>query len=179
MNLAALTRSRTPVAFEAMRIFVLLLSWLLGLSCVTFAERRAGDPTEEDTVAACLSSWGDQPFGRAEDARFKVLSASVKVLGIGVDIVDDAVTSEPQLVLVKPSVNVLGKSNFRLLNPNGWYCFESAVTVLAKSVITAHCSAHLASSIDGVAVAGGNHGTEGVTVLGTSVVKRVGCEPGA
>ena len=43
------------------------------------------------------------------------------------DVVDDEATAAPQLVLVKPSVNVLTKGRFRLMNPNGWYCFESAV----------------------------------------------------
>jgi hypothetical protein len=106
-----------------------------------------------------------------------VLSPSVKVLGVGAEVTDEIETDQPQLVLVKPSVNVLTKSDFRLMNPNGWHCFASNVTVLAKSEITAHCRAHLASSRDSVAVAGGNKGgSEGVTVLGKAVVKRVGCE---
>lgn len=147
---------------------------MVALTAPAHAERQL---TDRDAIAACLASWGDQPFGRAEEARFRTLSASVKVMGIGVDIADEAVTTDPQLVLVKSAVNLLGKSTFRLVNPNGWYCFESAVTVLAKSVITAHCSSHLASAIDGVAVAGGNGGTDSVTVLGKTVVKRIGCDP--
>ena len=62
-----------------------------------------------------------------------MLGSSVNVLGIGGDVVDDVATPDPQLMLVKPSVNVLTKGRLRLMNPNGWYCFESAVTVLAKS----------------------------------------------
>jgi hypothetical protein len=131
--------------------------------------------SEVDAIKSCLAAWGEHPFG-TEEPRYKVLSSSVKVLGVGAEVTDETETGQPQLVLVKPSVNVLTKGSFRLMNPNGWYCFASNVTVLAKSEITAHCRAHLASSRDGVTVGGGNKGTEGVTVLGKAVVKRVGCE---
>jgi hypothetical protein len=132
--------------------------------------------TEAEVIRACLANWPDHPFGTDDPPRHRVLGSSVKVLGIGADVVDDVATPDPQLVLVKPTVNVLTKARFRLTNPNGWYCFEQAVTVLAKSEITAHCKAHLTSSVQGVAVAGGNTGTDGVTVLGKAVVQRVGCE---
>jgi hypothetical protein len=155
------------------------LPLLLVLSLV--AARDAKAVSEIDAIRSCLAAWGETPFRTAEEPRFKVLSPSVKVLGVGQDVTDETETDQPQLVLVKPSVNVLTKSNFRLLNPNGWYCFAANVTVLAKSEITAHCRAHLASSRDGVTIAGGNKGTEGVTVFGKAVVKRVGCglEPSA
>jgi len=138
-------------------------------------EREAREPREADVIAVCLKTWGENPFAGTESPRFKVLGSSVKVFGIGSDVTDEATTPEPQLVLVKSAVNVLGKARFRLMNPNGWYCFESTVTVLGKSEITAACGAHLASSADGVAVAGGNVGADGVTVLGKAVVQRVGC----
>ena len=157
-----------------MRSVHILLALVLGFAAGA-AAREAATRNEADAVDACLASWGEHPFG-PDRPRFKVLSASVKVMGIGGDVVDDDATAEPQLVLIRPAVNVLGKSTFELMNPNGWYCLESAVTVLAKSVITAHCSAHLASSVDGVSVAGSNKGTEGVTVLGKAVVHRVGCD---
>jgi len=35
------------------------------------------------------------------------------------DVVDDVATPDPQLVLVKPAVNVMAKASFRLMNPNG------------------------------------------------------------
>lgn len=138
-------------------------------------EREAREAGEADSIAACLKTWGDHPFAGTDSPRFKVLGSSVKVFGIGGDVTDEEKTPEPQLVLVKSAVNVLGKARFRLMNPNGWYCFASAVTVLGKSEITAACGAHLASSTDGVAVAGGNVGADGVTVLGKAVVQRVGC----
>lgn len=157
------------------RRFVLLPILLLWLGAPAFAvEREAREQSEADVVAACLKTWGEHPF--QDPPRFLVLGSSVKVFGIGGDVTDEHTTLEPQLVLVKPAVNVLGKARFRLMNPNGWYCFESAVTVLAKSEIIVACGAHLASSADGVAVAGGNVGADGVTVLGKAVVKRVGCD---
>ncbi len=152
---------------------------VLGLFLSSLSLAAAHDAKAEgevEAISSCLAAWGDHPFRSADEQPFKVLSPSVKVLGVGQDVVDDTETDRPELVLVKPSVNVLTKSSFHLMNPNGWYCFASNVTVLAKSEITAHCRANLASSRDGVTVAGGNKGTEGVTVFGKTAVKRVGCE---
>jgi hypothetical protein len=149
---------------------------VLGVFGLAFADEPKPRRTEAEVVRACLGAWPDHPFRGDDPPRYRTLGSSVNVLGIGGDVVDDVVTSEPQLVLVKPAVNVLTKGRFRLLNPNGWYCLESAVTVLAKSEIVAHCTAHLASSVQSVAVAGGNAGADGVTVLGKAVVQRVGCE---
>lgn len=150
---------------------------MLVASVALAEEREARDQTEAGAIAACLATWRDHPFQGVDRPRFKVLSSSVKVMGIGSDVVDDHRTADPELVLIKPAVNVMSKERFRLMNPNGWYCFQSTVTVLAKSEITAECGAHLASSVDSVAVAGGNEGTDGVTVLGKAVVHRVGCRP--
>jgi len=153
---------------------VSLLLFLLSLHSAA-ADREARDQTETQAIDACLAAWGTTPFQGEERPRFKVLASSVKVLFIGADMVDAAVTSEPRLVLVKPAVNVLSKAVYRLMNPDGWYCLQSSVTVLAKTEIVLACGAHLASSIDGVTVAGGNEGADGVTVLGKAVVKRTGC----
>jgi hypothetical protein len=154
-----------------------LLAVLL-VALPVFAEEPAHHRTEADVLRSCLGNWRDNPFRDDEPPHYKVLGSSVSVLGIGGDVADEEATTEPRLVLVKPSVDVLTKGRIRLMNPNGWYCLESEVTVLAKSEITAACGAHLASSVDGVAVAGANKGTDGVTVLGKAVVRRVGCEPG-
>lgn len=162
-----------------MRFIRFPLVLLLALPTLARADDSNPPPhqrTEAEVIRSCLGTWPDNPFKGDDPPRYKALGASVNVLGIGAEVADDTVTSDPQLVLVKPSVNVLTKGRLRLMNPNGWYCFESAVTVLAKSEITAHCKAHITSSVDGVAVAGGNKGTDGVTVLGKAVVKRVGCD---
>ena len=161
-----------------MAVLRLLAVLLVAFPVLAAPDEPAHERTEAGVIRSCLGTWPDNPFRGDEQPRYKVLHGSVSVLGIGGEVVDNETTSEPQLVLVKPSVNVLTKGQFHLMNPNGWYCFESAVTVLAKSEITAACGAHIASSIDGVTVAGDNKGTDGVTVFGKAVVKRVGCEPG-
>lgn len=126
-------------------------------------------------VERCLSGWPDNPFSKQKDVRYRVLSSSVHVFGIGDGIRDEAETSWPQLVFVRPAVNVLGGQTLELLNPNGWYCLESSVAVLSKSTIRVACDAHLATLGDAVTVLGANDGQQGVTVLGQTTVQRVGC----
>ncbi len=114
----------------------LRLGLVLGLSLCSLslaADREARDDDEINAIRGCLAAWGEHPFNSADEQPFRAISPSVKVLGVGQDVTDETVTDQPQLVLVKPSVNVLTKSNFRLMNPNGWYCFAANVTVLAKS----------------------------------------------
>lgn len=167
-----------------MSFFRFLLVLPLCLPVLAFADEPVGhEPpppphqrTEAEVIRSCLGTWPDNPFKGDDPPRYKVLGASVNVLGMGGTVADETSTPDPQLVLLKPAVNVLTKGRFRLMNPNGWYCFESAVTVLAKSEITLHCTAHLASSVDGVAVGGANKGADAVTVFGKAVVKRVGCD---
>ena len=134
----------------------------------------AGDAGDQSAVEKCLAAWGKHPF-EGKNPPFRILGASVKIMGIGKDVVDSEKTSSPELILIKPAVNVMTKTAFRLLNPNGWYCFKSNVTVMGVSAITAACSAHLASSHDGVAVLGSNADTDGITVLGKAEVTRVDC----
>lgn len=129
-------------------------------------------------IARCLEAWsGKHPFKGDATPAFKTLSTSVQVLGVGEDMVDADQTKEPSLVLVKPTVAVLTKSHLRLLNPNGWYCLKANVTVLAKTVLEIACNASIADSREGVAVLASNsQGTgKGVTVLGKTELKRVGC----
>ena len=118
-------------------------------------------------VQGCLAHWGKTPFDKKAPP-FRTLSAKVKVLGIGGETVDEQATDGPDLVLIKPNVAVLSKASLSLLNPNGWYCLKGQVSVLGKSEIHLHCSAHLASSKDGVTVLGGSDTDQGVTVLGST-----------
>ena len=137
---------------------------------------------DKDDVAAvrrCLELWGDKhPFKGKEVPKYKVLSATVKVMGFGDGIEDKTKTSEPELVLIKPTVSVMSQSVLRLLNPNGWYCLKTNVTVMAETVLELGCSSSLADSRQGVAVLGENEESTGssVTVLGKTKVKRVGCK---
>jgi len=136
-----------------------------------------GDDGDDKAINRCLANWNNHPFKDDKDKRYRVIETSVKVLGVGSDISDKDVTSYPQLILIKPSVKVLSKTNYRLSNPNGWYCFKSNVTVLGKSVISAHCNARIADSTNSVEILGKNEGDKGgVTVLGKTEVKRFDCK---
>ena len=124
-------------------------------------------------VKACLEVWGDtHPFKDDSKTRFRILDTSVKVFGIGADISDTDETNDPQLILVRPGVNVMGKLTFHLMNPNGWYCFEKNVTVMAKSEVTVACTAHVASAGPGATVMGSSPGKGGTTVMGKTTFER-------
>ena len=100
----------------------------------------------------------------------------MKVFGIGKTTGSDEPTAKPSLILVRPAVNVLGKSTMRLSNPNGWYCFKANVTVMGKLAVEAHCKARLASAKgEGVTVGAANDGQKGVAVFGSLRVTRFGC----
>lgn len=128
-------------------------------------------------IDACLKAWGKHPFGKGEN--YRTLKGRVKVIGIGSNIKDEEKTSGPALILVKPGVSVMAKQTYELLNPNGWYCLRSSVTVLGKSEISIHCKAKIAATHDGTAVAAASpEETGSVAVLGKVELKRVGCESG-
>jgi hypothetical protein len=131
--------------------------------------------TEADgAIASCLKAWGKHPFGNTP--RYKALSTSVKIFGIGEGSTDSEVTDSPSLVLVNPGVNVMGGTTIELLNPNGWYCLRTNVNVMGGLTIKVHCKAHLASAGEsGVTVLGANSEQKGVTVMGSTKIETVGC----
>jgi hypothetical protein len=135
---------------------------------------------DQQVLDACIASWGKSaPFkkGKAADS---VIATGVKVFGVGSSASgNDAPTDRPALVLVRPAVNVMGKSTIRLSNPNGWYCFRSNVTVAGAIHIEAHCNAHLASAKeDGTSVGAVDESNKGVAVFGALRVSRFGCSDG-
>lgn len=135
----------------------------------------AEDDSNDSAVSKCLAAWGEHPFGK--NPKFKTLSTSVRVFGIGSEPVDDAVTEKPALILINPAVNVMGGTTYELLNPNGWYCFRATVNVMGGLTVKAHCKAHLASSNSGATVMGSNNSAnKGVTVMGSTKVQLVGCD---
>lgn len=137
----------------------------------------SGDKGDDKAINRCLANWNNHPFTKDSDKKYRVVETSVKVLGIGGDVVDDDVTSYPQLILIKPSVKVMSKTTYKFHNPNGWYCFKSNVTVLGKSVIEASCNARIADANNSVEVLGKNEGDKGgVTVLGKTEIKRIDCK---
>jgi len=148
-----------------------LIGLLLGANLGVSALAAEAD---DNPVNSCLNAWEKHPFGK--NPSYKTLSTSVKVFGIGSDTADTEVTQTPALVLVNPGVNVAGGSVVQVLNPNGWYCFRTTVSVMGELTIKAHCKSHLATTtgdvLGGVNAADG----KGVTVLGKTKVERVGCD---
>jgi len=150
---------------------VALLAFCLTLSVPMLVSAREVD----SSIDACLKAWGDHPFGKTP--QFKTLESSVKVFGIGRESGDTEPTSSPSLVLINPSFNVMGGSTIELLNPNGWYCLRTAVSIMGRVNIRAHCKAHLASTSAGTTVLGNNGENRNVkniavTAVGTIAVER-------
>ncbi len=157
-----------------MKKFVLVLCSLL-LCGAASAHTAAAQSDDEGSVAIdnCLKAWGKHPFGA--NPKFRSLPVTVTVFGIGTPNVDSVKTSDPELVLVKAGVNVMGGTTVELQNPNGWYCFVTNVNVMGKMKIKAACTAHLAQSHDGVTVMGADSTNRSVTVMGKTVVELQGC----
>lgn len=148
------------------------------LLVLAFSSFVQADDADIEDVKTCLRNFGKHPFN-AEKPSFDVLATRVKVFGIGGNTTDTNVTKEPNLVLIKPNVTVLSKTELHLLNPNGWYCLKGQVAVLGKSKINLHCKAKITSSSDGMTVLGKDDGNKGVTVLGSTNINLVGCEKSA
>lgn len=132
---------------------------------------------DQDTLDACIQSWGKKsPFRKGTPAA-SVIAPGVKIFGIGGSgSVRDEPTDKPALVLVRPAVNVAGSTTIRLSNPQGWYCFRSNVTVAGAIRIQAHCKAQIASAKeDGTSVGAVDESDKGVAVFGALRVTRFGC----
>ena len=151
---------------------IAMFSLVLGASSLSPTAAVAND--ESGAMNRCLAAWGDHPFGK--NPKYKTLSTSVKVFGIGQASGDTKATAEPALVMVNAGVNVMVGSKIELLNPNGWYCLKSNVNVMGGMKIKAHCKAHLASAVEGVTVLGNNSENKAVTVMGKTTVELVGCK---
>ncbi len=133
---------------------------------------------DQKALDECIAAWGKaSPFKKGTPAD-GVIATGVKVFGIGHGSSGaDPVTAAPRLVLVRPAVNVLGKSTIRLHNPRGWYCFRSNVTVMGKLTIEAQCRAHIASGREeGTTVGAADESNKGVAVFGALRVSRFGCK---
>lgn len=141
----------------------------------------AAHAQDQQALDACIASWGKQaPFRKGMPAD-GVIATGVKVFGIGSgQSGNDAPTDRPALYLVRPAVNVAGRTTIRLSNPKGWYCFRSNVTVAGALNIEAPCDAHLASAReDGTTVGAVDQSNKGVAVFGALRVTRYGCPDGA
>jgi hypothetical protein len=135
---------------------------------------------DQAAIDECIASWGKaSPFRKGAPAE-GVIATGVKVFGIGRGSTGaDPVTAKPRLVLVRPAVNVMGRSTIRLANPKGWYCFRSNVTVMGKITIEAQCDAHIAAGRDqGTTVGAADDSNKGVAVFGALRVSRFDCKGG-
>ncbi len=147
---------------------VVLLAFFLALSVPAAVSANEVDPA----IAACLKAWGDHPFG--SNPQYKTLGTSVKVFGIGSVSEDTEPTNSPSLVLVNPMFNVMGNTTIELLNPNGWYCLKTALSVLGTMSIRVQCKAHLAMTSDGNTMVGDNADSRAMRDL---AVTSIGCIP--
>ena len=144
---------------------------------LAIASTSAFAQNHQAAVDGCIQSWGkSSPFrkGRAPDS---VIAPSVKVFGVGGSgNVNDHPTDKAALILVRPAVNVMGKTRIRLVNPRGWYCFRSNVNVAGSMEIEAPCAAHIASAKeDGTSVGAVDETNKGVSVFGALRITRYGC----
>lgn len=146
---------------------------ILGLSFMCSVALAA---TDQEEVATCLKNWKTHPF-KDKNPDFRIIGSKVKVLGMGDEMVDGQKTNEPELIFVKPTVNVMSKSVIHLLNPNGWYCLKNNVAVMGKTEIEIDCKAKLTSATTGATVLGKDDSDNGsVTVLGKNTVNKVNCQ---
>lgn len=150
---------------------VALLVTCLALSFPTAVSAKEVD----SSIAACLKAWGDHPFGEAP--QFKSLEGSLTAFGIGRKAGDREPTSAPSLVLIEPSFNVMGGSTIELLNPNGWYCMRTMLSIVGTLSVRAHCKARLAATSAGSTAVGNNIENRNikdlaVTSIGTVEVER-------
>lgn len=121
----------------------------------------------------CLSHFPEHPFKDKKNVRFRVIEPDIKIFGLGSNVADEVATDYPQFILIRPTVNVMSKTTYRLMNPNGWYCFKSKVNVMGKTVIKAACTTHITTVKGNTTVLGKSvGGKEGTTVMGKSIVER-------
>jgi hypothetical protein len=153
---------------------------VLALAALALPALALADEGDQAVIDQCIAHWGKASPFRKGTPPDGVIATGVKVFGIGQSSSgDDPVTRKPRLVLVRPAVNVMGRTTIRLQNPHGWYCFRSNVTVMGKIQIDAQCHAHLASAREeGTAVGAADESNKGVAVFGALRVNRFGCDKG-
>ena len=121
---------------------------LLALSPAVIAtaqesRNNIGTTVRDYVLQSCLKQFGDHPFD-ANNLKYNVIAPTINVLGGTTVLLDDAKTEGPQLTIISTAVNVLGNATYKLLNPNGWYCLASNITVYGTTHIDLHQDAHLA-----------------------------------
>ena len=150
---------------------IIIAALLLAAAGTALAEEDQG------AVDGCIAQWGSKSPFRKGTKPETVVATGVKVFGVGSSSSgNDAPTNHAALILVRPAVNVMGKSTIKLNNPRGWYCLRSTVNVAGKMEIEAPCDAHIASATtEGAAVGAADDTGKGVSVFGALRVTRYGC----
>lgn len=149
---------------------VALLASCLALSIPMLVSAQEVD----GSIAACLKIWREHPFGK--NPQFKTLGTSVRIFGIGSEAGDTEPTSSPSLVLISPIVNIMGGSTIELLNPNGWYCMQTTVSVMGRVSLRAHCKAQLAETSAGTTALGNNTENRGIKDKAVTVMASISVE---
>lgn len=148
------------------------------LACVAaLLAAPAAFASDQEILDRCIAAWGNEsPFKKGKPAD-TVIGGGVRVFGVGSSqALNDAPTDQPALILVRPAVNVAGRTTIRLSNPNGWYCFSSNVTVAGALNIEAQCKARVMSAReDGTTVGAVDQSGKGVAVFGALRLTRFGC----
>jgi len=126
-------------------------------------------------VQSCLVDFPEHhPFKDKKNIRFRVIEPDIKIMSVGSNVADEDITDYPQLIFIRPAINVMSKTTYRLMNPNGWYCFKSKVNVMGKTTIKTACDAHITTTKGNATVLGKSVGeNEGTTVMGKSIVERI------
>jgi hypothetical protein len=70
----------------------------------------------------------------------------------------------------------MGGSTIDLLNPNGWYCLRTTVSIVGGVSIRAHCKAQLAATSDGKAMLADKTENRGIKNLNVTVMGSVSIE---
>ena len=152
----------------------------IAFACALLVASTGALAQDQAALDGCINSWGSRsPFKKGTKAN-AVIGTGVKVFGLGSSQSgNDVPTEKPALILVRPAVNVMGKSTIKLSNPKGWYCFRSNVTVAGALHIDAPCTAQIASAKeDGTSVGAVDESNGGVAVFGALRVNRHGCPEG-
>lgn len=168
---------RTGFSFHSGHAFTVILGLMIALGALASGPASAMDrqtAKEIKILNRCLNRWEKHPFGTdIKPGSYKVLEGGVSIAGMGGAGIEDRHQSDgPRLILVKPSVSVLTKTTYNLLNDNGWYCIRGQVTVMGAAEINLACHAKLMSSSGSRTVLGENKDQTGTTVMGKTSIHR-------
>ena len=101
--------------------------------------------TIPEPLGNCLQQWGPENTPFDEGAVRQYLSLNFN--GDDVSYKDIFMTDEPKLTFLEITADEVDDINLRLMNPNGWYCLNVAVTTMDDLTIKVHCEAKILQSI--------------------------------